>query len=133
MMINGIDPLNHSLFRRKFLGMQDEAVPLLMSQLYKPSDDRFVELAVRILGRTRINVAKQLMDVILRQDKSVYQLSILCLLLGYFNHPQSVRFLWNHYCHFGLNYPDEKYWKGPFYGLWETWARGKKGGISTGV
>jgi hypothetical protein len=130
MMREGIDSLNIVLFRKRMLERQEEVIPLLMEEIKKPSDDGFIELAIRILGAVRGNIAEELMDIIRLRTKPVYQLSILCILLGFFDHPDVTRFLWNHYSCFRSRFPEIKYWKGPFYGLWETWARGKYGRIS---
>jgi hypothetical protein len=129
MMTGGIDPLNHVLFRKKVLEIQEETIPLLLGKLRKPTNDEFVELSVRILVGTRINVAQNLMDIVSMRDKSVYQLAVLCLALGFFEHSESVQFLWNHFCCFQSKFPEKNYWRGPFYGLWENWAREEYGRI----
>jgi hypothetical protein len=129
MMRSGIDLLKHVLFKKKILEEHEEDIPLLIEEMKKPSEDGFIELALRVLAGDRINVSQDLMDIILRRGKPVYQLSIMCILLGFFDHPDAIQFLWNHYRHFRSTFPDKKYWKGPFYGLWETWARGKYGRV----
>lgn len=119
----GIDNLNHVLMQKLFLEKPEESVAALMLELQNAVPEMFIEISVRTIALAKINVANDLMTIIKKHDKSIYQISLLCLLLGYQKHPAIPQFLWNYYRFFKSQYPDQDYWEGPFYGLWEQWAR----------
>lgn len=123
MMKNGLDSFNHILIRSRLLENPSEAVMALLCELKKPSSDELVELAVKIIAATENDVSQELMTLIEKHEKTAYQISVLCLLLGFYNNPQIPQFLWNYFCYFRSRFQHENYWRGPFYGLWEYWAR----------
>jgi len=123
IMKNGSDILNNSLLKSRFLEKPSEAVAMLIVELQHPVDDNFVELAIQTLAQAKIDISNELIDIIERHDKSAYQLSSLCLLLGFYDNLKVPQLLWNHLNYFQSNFPQEDYWRGPFYGLWEFWER----------
>ena len=122
MLRDGIDNLNHVLLQNLLLEKPDESVAALMLELKNTVSDIFVEVSVKTIALTKINVSVDLMRLIEKHDKSVYQISLLCLLLGYQKHVSILQFLWDHYRFFKSSYPKQNYWQGPFFGLWEQWA-----------
>jgi hypothetical protein len=127
MMKSGLDSLNHVLMRSRLLENPSEAVMSLLCELNKSTRDDFVELAVRIIAATENNISQELMTLIEKHEKTAYQISILCLLLGFYNNPKIPQFLWNYFCYFRSHFQNDNYWRGPFYGLWEYWASKKYG------
>ena len=125
MMKSGLDSLNHVLMRSRLLENPSEAVMTLLCELNKPTRDGFVELAVRIIAATENDISQELMMLIEKHEKTAYQISVLCLLLGFYNNPKIPQFLWNYYCYFSSHFQKDNYWRGPFYGLWEYWASKK--------
>jgi len=122
LLKSGIDNLNHVLMRDKLLEKPEEAVCLLMQELQSNVSDIFAEFSIRTIGIAKIDVADDLMRIIGKNEKSVYQLSLLCLLFGFQKNPTIPQFLWNYYRFFKARYPGNSYWQGPFFGLWENWA-----------
>jgi hypothetical protein len=105
----------------RLLEKPQEAVSLLMRELQGDVSVVFVEFSVRTIGIAKIGVADDLMRIIGKNGKSVYQLSLLCLLLGFQKNPAIPQFLWTYYSFFKTRYPSNSYWQGPFFGLWENW------------
>jgi hypothetical protein len=122
MLKAGIDTLNHVLLQNIFLEKSKESVSALLLELRNPVSTMFVEFTVKTIALAKINVFEELKSIIEKHDKPVYQISLLCLLLGYQKHPSIPQFLWNYYRFFQLQFPDQNYWQGPFFGLWEQWA-----------
>ena len=122
LLKEGIDNINQLLLQNILLEKPEESVVALMQELRNSVSDIFVEVSVKTIALAKINVADDLMCIITKHDKSIYPLSLLCLLLGYQKHSSIPQFLWNYYRFFQSQYPDQNYWQGPFYGLWENWA-----------
>jgi hypothetical protein len=122
MLKAGVDNLNHVLIQKTLLEKPKESVAALMLELQNTVSEIFLEVSVKTIALAKINVSEDLMHIIKKHDKSVYQISLLCLLLGYQKQPSIPQFLWNYYRFFQSQYPDQNYWQGPFYGLWENWA-----------
>jgi hypothetical protein len=122
MLKAGIDTLNHVLLQNIFLEKSGESVSALLLELRNPVSNMFVEFTVKTVALAKINVFEELKSIIGKQDKPVYQISLLCLLLGYQKHPSIPQFLWNYYRFFQSQFPGQNYWQGPFFGLWEQWA-----------
>lgn len=93
MMKEGVDSLNHVLIIDRLLENPKEAVLLIVNALRIPREDEFVELAVRVIGRAKVNCSRDIKEIIEKHDKPVYQISILCLLLGFFDTPGNQQFL----------------------------------------
>lgn len=127
MMKSGLDPLNHALMRSRLLENPSESAMMLLGALNKPTEDDFVELAVKIIAETENDISQELMMLIEKHEKTAYQISVLCLLLGFYNNPKIPQFLWNYLCYFRSHFQNDNYWRGPFYGLWEYWASEKYG------
>jgi hypothetical protein len=99
-----------------------ETTRALVSELRFSTRDDFLELSVKIIALAGIDISDELMMIIQKHDKPVYQLSVLCLLLDFYHNRKIPRFLWDYFQYFRSQFPQENYWQGPFYGLWETWA-----------
>lgn len=125
LMKNGIDSLNHEIMRSMLLEKKEESVPLLLETLSKNVRDDFIEISIRTIFLSNVDVSDEIMTIIADHKKTLYQISILCILLGFYDNPRSVRFLWNYFLYLREKFPSQKYWKGPFYGLWENWTRNK--------
>lgn len=125
LMKNGIDPLNHEIMRSMLLEKKEESVPQLLEALSNNVRDDFLEVSIRTIFLSDFDVSDKIMTIITDHKKTSYQISMLCILLGFYDNPVNVRFLWNYFLYFRTKLPGQKYWKGPFYGLWEIWARNK--------
>ena len=127
LMKNGLDNLNHILMKSRLLENPSEAVNLLLNELKSSTRDDFVELAVKTIAEAGIDISEELKEIIEKHNRPAYQISVLCLLLGFYDNPVIPQFLWNYFCYFRSHYSKENYWRGPFYGLWEYWANKKYG------
>ncbi len=123
LMKGGIDPLNNYLLKTRLLECPKEAVSKLLQELKQSTQTGFVEIAIRIMAEAKIDVSAELIEIIERHEKPIYQLSIMCLLLGFYDYPKNFQFMWSHYLYLRDKFPDTNYWRGPFYGLWEYWER----------
>lgn len=122
MMKAGIDSLNHVLIQNRLLETPLETTRALMTELRSSTRDDFLELSIKIIALAGIDISEELMTIIQKHNKPVYQLSVLCLLLGFYNNRKIPQFLWSYFQYFRSQFPHENYWQGPFYGLWENWA-----------
>jgi hypothetical protein len=116
MMKAGVDYLNHAPLKSRLLERSEEAVTQIMRELKEDKDDGFIELAIKIIGESKINVSEELIEIIGKNDKSVYHISILCLLLGFYDNPRTIQFLWNYYQFFEGNINPRNIGKGHFMG-----------------
>ena len=95
-----------------------QAVPLILQILRKPQHDSFVELAVRILLMSETNYSKEIIDIINSgNNRKVYAISILCVLLGFYDNEHTEKLLWNYYHYMKFKYPNDTYSDGPLLGL----------------
>ncbi|MCI0516150.1 SEC-C domain-containing protein, partial [candidate division KSB1 bacterium] len=95
------DPLNECLLIRKILKIQDQTIPLILKELKKPNHDTFFELAVKVIQATHKKYTDQIIDIIQNYQRDAYVVSILTLLLGFFNEKhKSDQLLWNLYHYF---------------------------------
>lgn len=119
------DPLNHERLKNKMLQYKEQAVPRLISELRKETNDAFVELAARIIHLSKINCADDIINLIKNGPRKAYLISIECLLLGFYERNDVLKILWDYYHFFKEKYPDKTYSDGPLIGLIETRERRK--------
>ena len=126
IMKSNPDPLNHKpLIDRLVEGKQ--SVSMILQELKEPQNDSFVELAVRILHGAETDCSKEIIDIIKSgNNRKVYAISILCVLLGFYDNEYTEKLLWDYYHYMKLKYPDETYSDGPLSGLIEIQERRKE-------
>jgi len=117
------DTLNHALLKKKILKLKDSAIPLILEELKLPQRSDFHELAVHILHRAKIDCSEKIIDVIKNHQKSAYAVSLLCMLLGFYDHEETNKLLWDYFHYFKEKFNDETYSDGPLIGLLEIRAR----------
>lgn len=127
IMRNNPDPLNHKLLIDRFVEEKAQSVPMILQELKKPQNDSFVELAVRILHRSGTNCSNEIIDIIKSgNNKKAYAISILCVLLGFYDNEYSEKLLWDYYHYMKFKYPNDTYSDGPLLGLIEILERRKE-------
>ena len=127
IMRNKPDPINRTPLIDRLVEEKAQAVPLILQELKKPQNDSFVELAVRILLISETNYSKEIIDIINSgNNRKAYAISILCVLLGFYDNEYSEKILWNYYHYMKLKYPNDTYSDGPLLGLSEIWERRKE-------
>ena len=123
IMAKGTDPLNHENLRNKILIHQDKAIPIIIDKLQEPQTAAFVELAIEILHATGNDFSEEVLEVISGKQRDAYTISLLCILLGFYDNEKSEKIMWDYYHCFKEHFPDETYSDGPLLGLGEMWAR----------
>jgi hypothetical protein len=112
--------------KEKILQKKNKTVPLIIEELKKPQETMYFELAVRILYFSGIDCSNEILDIVKNYQKSVYAVSILCMLLGFYENKTTRKVLWDYYHYFKEKYSSETYSDGPLLGLIEMRARRKE-------
>ena len=127
IMQNNPDVLNHDILFDKILENEKETIPLIMNELKKPQNDIFFELAVKIIGASKKKYTEQIIDIIKNHQRNTYAVSVLVILLGFYNEKQkSKKILWNLYHYFKEHYPDETFSDGPLIAMLEQRAQDRE-------
>lgn len=119
------DPLNHRILMKKISSKKEISIPLILEELKQPKSEAFVELSVRIIHASGIDCSDQIIDLITKHHRGAYAISLLCMLLGFYENTKSEKVLWNYYYFFKEHFPGEPYSDGPLLGLIEIRARRK--------
>ncbi len=126
IMSSAPDMLNYEMLIGKILNRRETALPLIFEALNTGHcSDSFVEIAARILHRAKIDYSKQIIEVLKNNSLDVYQINILCVLLGFYDNPESVAVLWNYFHYFKANFPHDTLSDGPLLGMIEIEERKK--------
>jgi len=127
IMRNNPDPLNHTPLIDRLIEERAQSTPMILQELKEPQNDSFVELAVRILHRSKTNFSKEIIDIIKSgNNRKAYAISILCVLLGFYDNEYSEKLLWDYYYYMKFKYPNDTYSDGPLLGLIEIRERRKE-------
>jgi len=120
---NGPDSLNHVILLKKLSLYQQESIPLIIEALKKPQNDSFLELSVRVVHASGIDYSNEIIDIIKHHQRDGYAVSLLCVLLGFYDNNDSEKLLWDYYHYFREKWPHETFSDGPLLGLCEIDAR----------
>lgn len=126
IMKRGPDPLNTVRLMEKLLEQKEVTVPIILQELMKPQIDACVELAVRIIPATGVDYSDRLIEIITRYQRDAYTVSLLCMLVGFYDNPKAEKLLWDYYHYFRENFPNYTYSDGPLLGLEEIRIRRKQ-------
>ena len=127
IMRNNPDPLNHKPLIDRLVEKKLQSVPMILQELEKPQNDSFVELAVRILLLSETDCSQEIIDIIKSDNnRKAYVISILCVLLGFYDNEYSEKLLWDYYHCLKFHYPNDTYSDGPLLGLIEIRERRKE-------
>jgi hypothetical protein len=127
IMRNNPDPLNHKSLIDRLVEGKAQSVSIILQELKKPQNDSFIELAVSILHMSRTNCSKEIIDIIKSgNNRKTYAISILCVLLGFYDNEYSEKLLWDYYHYMKFKYPNDTYSDGPLLGLIEIRERKKE-------
>lgn len=126
IMKNNPDMINHNALIDRLVSKKAEAVPLILDELRKLQNDSFVEIAVKAIHRTKSDCSADIINIIQTgNNRKAYAISLLCVLLGFFDNVHSEKLLWDHYHFLKGQFPDETYSDGPLLGLSEMRERRK--------
>lgn len=123
MMSEGIDSLNHEKMKNKLLQYNELSIPLIFNELKKQKSSAFVELAVKIIYTSGINCSKNILEIIQKNQITPYAVSLLCMLLGFYEDERAEKVLWDYYHYFNEHFFNETYSDGPLLGLIEITKR----------
>ena len=121
----GPDQLNRVRLKMKLLGHRKDAIPLIMKGLQKQQSSVFVEVTIEIIYATGENYSDELLEIIEHYQRNAYVVSLLCMLLGFYDNNKSEKVLWDYYHYFKEHFPNETYSDGPLLGLEEMRAQKK--------
>ncbi|MBN2285933.1 MAG: SEC-C domain-containing protein [Tissierellales bacterium] len=127
IMKNDPDVVNHTILIRKILELQDVTIPIILNEFKKPQNTNFYELAIRIIKSANKPYTDQIIDIIENHQRNAYAVSILTILLGFYNEKhKSNSLLWNLYHYFKEYYPNETFSDGPLVALLEQRAQDRE-------
>jgi len=126
IMRNDPDPLNHKPLIDRLVEEKAQAVLMILQELMEPQNDSFIELAARMLLLSKIDCSKEIIDIIKSgNNRKAYAISILCVLLSFYDNEYSEKLLWDYYHYMKFKYPSDTYSDGPLLGLIEMRERKK--------
>ena len=87
-----------------------------------------------VAGKNLKNVVMEkvhpaILEIIKESKIGAYAVSLLCMLLGFYENEKSEKLLWDYYHYFKEHYNDETYSDGPLLGLLEIRERRKERSI----
>ena len=110
------DNVADPMFCKKALTMEAEAAPLIVKRYKTTGQDRFVELAFRILAKADKKYAEQLFEEY-AEIRDPYAQAMACLLFGEHEMEDAVPLLLKEYERFKKEYPDESLNQAPLLAL----------------
>lgn len=110
------DNVADPMFCKKALTMEAEVAPLILKRYKTTGQDRFVELAFRILAKADKKYAQQLFEEY-REIRDPYAQAMACLLFGEHEMEDAVPLLLKEYERFKKEYPDESLNQAPLLAL----------------
>ena len=110
------DNVADPMFCKKALTMEAEVAPLIVKRYKTTGQDRFVELAFRILAKADKRYARQLFEEY-QTIRDPYAQAMACLLFGEHELADAVPLLVKEYERFKKEYPDESLNQAPLLAL----------------
>lgn len=123
IMNQEVDPLNHERLKDKLLRLKESSIPRIISELKRPKRAGLVELSVRILHASGFNCSKDILEILRHHQIGSYAISLLCMLLGFYEDESSEKLLWDYYHYLREHFPNETSSDGPLLGLIEIRER----------
>lgn len=117
MMEQQPDIINHWLLKKRILGFSKITIPKIIEKLKDNQDETFVELAISIIYKSKIDCSSQLLGI-LDSMKNPYTLSLVCLLLGLIGPRDAIHPVWNYYNFLKDKYTQKYYDQGPLLALY---------------
>ena len=111
------DMIADPLFFKKALTMEAEAAPLIVKRYKTTGQERFVELAFRILAKADKKYTEQLFEEY-AEIRNSYAQAMACLLFGEHEMEDAVPLLLKEYERFKKDYPDESLNQAPLLALY---------------
>jgi len=125
IMNKGLDTLNYEKLVRKLLRYKETSVPMIIEELKQPKSAAFLEISIRIIHGSGVNYSDAILAIIKKHEIGAYAVSLLCMLLGFYQNEKSEKVLWDYYHYFKEHYSDETYSDGLLIALAEIRERRK--------
>jgi len=126
IMAHRPDPLNHTRLVERVLEFGEKAIREILQRLRVQQNATFLELGIRVLFKSGLDCFDEVCDIVDNGPRRAYQISLLCMLLGFTGDRKYARRLWNYYHFFRYHYPSETYADGPLLGLLELKVGGRR-------
>lgn len=121
----GPDQLNRVRLKMKLLERRKNAIPLIIKGLQKQQRSAFAEIAIEIIYATGEDYSNEIIEIIEHYQRDAYIVSLLCMILGFYENDKSEKVLWDYYHYFKEHFSNEAFSDGPLLGLEEMRARKK--------
>ena len=118
LMRRGIDNLNYRTITSKALEFEDEIIPEIMRRLKTSLNISFIELSIRILSKTSMDIADELIGYF-DDVRDLYAKSMILVALGFLANETHISWLIEKYKELIKQYPDKSYCEGAYYALYE--------------
>ncbi len=96
---------------------------MIMKGLQKQQRSAFAEIAIEIIHATGEDYSNEIIEIIEHSQRNAYVVSLLCMILGFYENDRSKKLLWDYFRYFKEHFPNETYSDGPLLGLEEMRAR----------
>ena len=122
IMRRKVDPLNQYAIVKRAMELESEVVPDVLRRFKNNRMDGFIEVATLVLGKSKIDIAG---DIIGFYDEmqNPYAQSMALLLLGFKADEDKIPWLISKYHELKKQYPREEFHEGAWYGLSEMHGR----------
>jgi len=117
-----VDPVNLHILVNRAMEFEKEIVPEIVRMLKTSLNNNFIEIAVRILAKSEINVAEELTGYY-DDVRNPYAQSMILLLLGFKVDESFIPWFIEKNNELKKNYPNESYCEGAYYALIEIEKR----------
>jgi hypothetical protein len=121
----GPDQLNRVRLKTKLIERRQDAMPLIMKGLQKQQCSAFAEIAIEIIHATGEDYSNEIIEIIEHYQRNAYIVSLLCMILGFYENDRSKKLLWDYYQYFKEHFPNETHSDGPLLAFEEMRARKK--------
>ena len=117
-MRRNTDPVNQHILVNKAMEFENVIVPDIIRRLKTSANDGYIETAIRILAKSKINVAEELIGYF-DDMRSPYAQSMVMVVLGFKADESHIPWIIEKYNEFKRHYPTESYCDGAYYALCE--------------
>lgn len=118
IMRRNTDPLNQHILINKAMEFEDDIVPDIIKRLKTSLNTGFIETSIRILAKTKKDVAEELFGYF-DDMRNPYAQSMVLILLGYKADEVHIPWFIEKYNEMKKLYPNENYCEGAYYALIE--------------
>ena len=122
IMRRNVDPLNDYAVVAKAMELENEVVPEVLRRFKNNRTNRFIELAVQVLGKTRLALAETMIGYY-DEMQNPYGQSMVLLLAGFKADENRIPWIISKYHEMKKNHPSKDYHECAWYGLLEMHIR----------